>query len=203
MANIADLKSHFRRLVSELSISSLVNSKLCHRVTSLERQCWATNQYTRRECLKITRLPENTENGNLENLTLKVLNEIGTNINSKNVEDCHWIKTQGPKKVIKFSRGKNANKVRAEKKKLKGKNHTSLGKNKPIYIIHSLCTYCKRKKLRDNKVIHVFWTSNGLIKLKISETLDNVHKVTHDVEVLLRCRHDYLSQNFFFVIETT
>ena len=110
VASIADLKSDFRRLESELSISRSVNSKLCDRVTSLEHQCWANNQCTRRECLEITGLPENTENGNLEDLTLKVLHEIG--VNSRNVEDCHWIKTQGPKKVIiKFSRRKDANKV--------------------------------------------------------------------------------------------
>ena len=47
VASIADLKSDFRRLESELSVSRLVNSKLCDRVTSLERQCWANNQYTR------------------------------------------------------------------------------------------------------------------------------------------------------------
>ena len=47
LASIAELKSDFRRLESELSISRLVNSKLCDRVTSLERQCWANYWYTR------------------------------------------------------------------------------------------------------------------------------------------------------------
>ena len=160
VASIENLKSDFRRLESELSISRSVNSNLCDRVTSLERPCWANNQYTRRECLEITGLPENTENGNLEDLTLKILNEIDVNIDSRNVEDCHCIKTQGPKKVIiKFSRRKDANKVRPEKKKMKGNNLTSLGINKPIYVNDSLCTYYKKlctkcKKLRDNQVIH-------------------------------------------------
>ena len=145
VATIADLKSDFRRLESELSISRSVNSKLCDRVTSLERSCWANSQYIRRECLEITGLPENIENRNLEDLTLKVLNEIGVNIDSRKVEDCHWIKFQGPKKVIiKFSKLKNANKVRTKRKKLKGKNLTSLGINKPIYINDSLCTYYKK-----------------------------------------------------------
>ena len=67
----------------KLTISRSVNCKLCDRVTSLERQCWANNQYTRRECLEIIGLPENTENGNLEDLTLKVLNEIGVNVDSR------------------------------------------------------------------------------------------------------------------------
>ena len=103
------------------------------------------------------------------------------NIDSKNVEDYRWIKTQGPKKVaIKFSKRKHANKVRTEKKKLKGKNLASLGMNKPIYINDSLWAKCK--KLRDNQVIHAFWISNGSIKLKVSET-GNVHTVTHDVDL--------------------
>ena len=188
VASIENLKSDFRRLESELSISSSVNSNLCDRVTSLERPCWANNQYTRRECLEITGLPENTENGNLEDLTLKILNEIDVNIDSRNVEDCHCIKTQGPKKVIiKFSRRKDANKVRPAKKKLKGNNLTSLGINKPIYVNDSLCTYYKKlcakcKKLRDNQVIHAFCISNGSIKLKVSET-GNVHTMTHDVDL--------------------
>ena len=188
VASIADLKSNFRRLESELSISRPINSKLCGRVTSLERQCWANNQYSRRECLEITVLPEDTENGNLEDLTLKFLNKIGVNIGSKNVEDYHWIKTQGPKKIIiKFSKRKDGNKVRTEKKKVKGKNLTSLGINKPTYINNSLCTYYKKlwakcKNLHDNQVIHAFWISNGLIKLKVLET-GNVHTVTHDIDL--------------------
>ena len=157
-------------------------------MTSLEHHCWPNNQYSRQECLEITGLPENTENGNLEDQTLQVLKEIGVNIDSKNVEVCHWIKTQGPKKVIiKFSEHKYTNKVSTKKKKLKRKNLTSLGINKPIYINDSLCTYYKKlwakcKKLCDNQVIHAFWISNGSIKLKVSET-GNVHTVTHDVDL--------------------
>ena len=126
--------------------------------------------------------------GNLVDLTLKVLNKIGLTIDSKNVEDCHWIKNQGPEKVIvKFSKVRNANKVWAEKKKLEGKNLTSLGINKPICINDSLCTYYKKlwttcKKLLDNKAIHAFWISNGSIKLKVSET-GIIHTVIHDIDL--------------------
>ena len=102
------------------------------------------------------------------------------------MEDCHWIKTLGPAKVIiKCSKRKDANKVRSENKQLKGKNLTSLGINTPIYINDSLCTYYKKllskcKKLCDNKAIHTFWISNGSVNLKVSET-GNVHTVSHGV----------------------
>ena len=44
VASIAELKSDFRRLESELFIARSINSKLCDRVTILERQCSANNQ---------------------------------------------------------------------------------------------------------------------------------------------------------------
>ena len=104
------------------------------------------------------------------------------------MEDYHCTKTQDPKKVvIKLSRRKDANNFRKKKKKLKGKNLNSLGINNPIYINDIACTYYKNlwakcKKLHDNKVIRVFWISNGSVKLKVSET-GNVHTVTHDVDL--------------------
>lgn len=48
--------------------------------------------------------------------------KTGVEIDRGKAEDCHWIKAQDPKKaVIDSSRYKNANKIRMEKNKLKGK----------------------------------------------------------------------------------
>lgn len=78
----------------------------------MERQCWAS----RRECLEISGISENNEKKDLESLTLKVFKKIDVNVDPANVENCHWIKMQGPKKVIiKFSRRKDANKICAKK----------------------------------------------------------------------------------------
>ena len=89
----------------------------------MERQCWANNQYSRRECLEISGFPESIENKDLENLTLQIFEKIDISVDPENVEDCHWVKTQRSKKVIiKLSRRKDANKIRSEKKKLNGQN---------------------------------------------------------------------------------
>ena len=37
------------------------------------------------------------------------------------------------------------------------------------------------KKLHNNKLIYAFWTSNGSIKLNISEN-GNIHVITNDVD---------------------
>ena len=108
--------------------------------TILERQCWANNQYNRRKCLEISGIPENIESKDLENLTLQIFEKIDISVDPENAEDCHWVKTLRSKKVIiKLSRWKDANNIRSEKKKLKGKNLTSLGINTPVYINDSLC----------------------------------------------------------------
>ena len=109
------------------------------------------------------------------------------NVDPASVEDCHWVKTQISKKVIiRFSRGKDINEIRAEKK-VEGRNLTSLVINTPIYINGSLCIYYKKlwikcKKLQSNKLNHAFWTSNSFIKLKVSEN-GNIHVITHDVDL--------------------
>ena len=119
--DIGELKYKFEKLESELVVSKSVNSNLCKKITILERQCWANNQYSRRECLEISGIPENIENKDLENLTLQIFEKIDVSVDPGNVEDCHWVKTQRSKKVIiKLCRQKDANKIRSEKKKLKG-----------------------------------------------------------------------------------
>ena len=79
-----------------------------------------------------------------------------------------------PKKVIiKFDRRKDANLIRKIKNKLKGMNLCSAGINNPVFINNSLCSYYKMlwqmcKDLSSSKYIHVFWVSNGTLKLKLT-----------------------------------
>ena len=118
---------------------------------------------------------------------MQIFEKIDINVDPANVEDCHWVKTQGSKKVIiKFPKRKDVNKIRAEKK-LKGKNLTSLGINMSVYINDSPCIYYKKlcakcKKLHSNKLIRAFWSLNGSIKLNLSEN-GNIHVIAHDVDL--------------------
>ena len=183
--DIGELKYTFGKPESELVVSNSVNSNLCKNITTLERQCWANNQYSRRECLEISGIPENNENKDSENLTFQIFEKIDISVDLGSVEDCHWVNPLRSKQVIlRLSKGKDANKIRAEKKKLKGKSLTSLGNSTPVYIKNSLRVYYKNlwakcKKLHNNKLIHALWTSNGSIKLKVSEN-GNIHVITHD-----------------------
>ena len=88
--DIGELKYKFEKLESELVVSKSVDSNLCKKITTLETQFWASNQYSRRECLDISGIPENIENKDLENFFEK----IDISVAPENMEDCHWVKTQ-------------------------------------------------------------------------------------------------------------
>ena len=172
---VSELRSDFKKIESELSVSKNVNNKLHKRMVALERQCWGNNQYSRRECLEITGVPDSVSNDDLEETTIKIFDKLNVAIDPSNIEDCHWLKSNGPKKVIiKFARRKDANLVRKNKNKLKGMNLSSVGINNPVFINDSLCSYYKMlwrkcKKLWSSKYIHAFWVSNGTLRIKLTE----------------------------------
>ena len=67
---ISDLRKNYEKMQSELCISRQVSSKLKEQIVSLERQCLSNSQYSRRECLELSGLPDSMENAVLENTAL-------------------------------------------------------------------------------------------------------------------------------------
>ena len=54
---LTDLRNKFTKLESDLAISKNINSKLSSQLTKVERKCWANEQYSRRECLEVSGIP--------------------------------------------------------------------------------------------------------------------------------------------------
>ena len=123
---LSDLKKDFGKLGSDLSLARQVNSLLRERVTSLERQCWSNSQYSRRECLESTGIPETSDNNTLERTVLKIFEKLEVNVDPSNVEDCHWISSKNDPKgvILKVSKCKDVSKIRSTKRKLKRKTST-------------------------------------------------------------------------------
>ena len=187
--DLSELRKYYEKLESDVIITKQVNTKLCDKMKFLERQCWANEQYSRRECLEISGVPESVAVNDLEGKVLKLLEKIDVEVHPDHTEACHWTKSNaGPKKVIiKMSQRKDADKIRKAKKKLKDLILPSIGNNSAVNINDSLCRYYKNlwakyKKLWLNKFIHAFWTSNGSIRLELTET-GNVRVITHDVDL--------------------
>ena len=106
---------------SQLLVTRTVNDNLVKQNRILERKCAANEQCSRRECLEILGIPDNISNNNLEETVLKIFNETGVTVNSRDVKACHRQNQKvNPKKVIiKLSKRKDVARIMNNKKKLK------------------------------------------------------------------------------------
>ena len=68
--------------------------------TSIERQCWSNSQYSRREYLEISGIPDKTDHKDLEDTALNIFRKLDVEIDSSNIEDSHWLLSKGPKQVL-------------------------------------------------------------------------------------------------------
>ena len=91
MDQIRKLDKDFEKLKSELIVVKQVNSVLCEKLVSMERQCWANAQYPRRKCLELMGVPRSVSDGNLEEKFLKIFENVGCPIEGNNIEACHRI----------------------------------------------------------------------------------------------------------------
>ena len=137
--------------------------------------------------MKISGVPESVTDNDLEGKVPNLIEKIDVEVHPDHIKACYSLKSNpGPKKVIiKMSRRKDADKIRRAKKKLKGLDLSSIGINSTVFINDSLCRFYKNlfakcKTLWLNKFIHGFWTSNGSIRLKLTETF-NVRVIIPDM----------------------
>ena len=84
----------------------------------LERKSWSNEQYSRRECLKISGLPSSTEDSQLAGTVLQTFEKVDVKVDPKIVKAWHWLKSKNASKmaIIKLSKRKDADKIREVKK---------------------------------------------------------------------------------------
>ena len=188
--DLKELKTNFHKLETDLAISRNVNKKITQELILVERKCWANKQYSRRECLEISRIPESVQDDDLGHCVLKIFNECDTPVDPVNIEACHRLKSKArPKKVIiKLSQRKDVFSILQCEKKLKSVDITNVGlpQGSMVFINQGLCSYYKYlwslcKRLHSKKMIQSFWVSKGNVSLKVRENTRNTRYtlVTH------------------------
>ena len=188
---LEEINLKITQMQSDIAITKNTNKLLCERIISLERRCAESEQYSRRECLEFSGIPQNVKHEDLENKVRHILSKIDVVIPPENIEACHRIGKKGTT-IVKFSRRKDVSAIFSSKNKLKQANPNALGipNDTKIYINESLCPenrklwyYCKR--LWNKKMIASFFTSNGKVKIKVNN-LGNVTNISHitDLEEL-------------------
>ena len=171
-----------------LEISRDINNKLVEQVTRLERKCWENEQYSRRECIEISGIPQSIEQIDLERTLLNAFDKIDAPVDPQNIEACHRLKFddngRSNKVIVKFSKREDMVRIMNKKKSLKNANldGTGLPPGTSLFINPSLCScykylWSKCKALWSGKLISSFWVSNGSLLIKLGD--DTGKSVTH------------------------
>ena len=141
-SDVSGLKSNFSKLKADIQVSRDVNSKLSERLLTMERRCYANEQYSRRECLEISGIPASVADKDLESKVLEILEEIDVPIDPTLVEDCHRLPSKGSSKkvIVKLNRRKDIHRI------LPNKNQTQKFKNL------NRCTCPRKQKFSSMKI---------------------------------------------------
>jgi len=84
-SNLEKLNAKLDKLESDNKIVSNVNSKLVNRTISLEKRIMHMEQYSRKECLELSGIPDSVTDNNLEEFTLKIFDAIDAPVCATNI----------------------------------------------------------------------------------------------------------------------
>ena len=82
---IKDLLGYFKKLEADLAVTKNLNSKLMERVVQTEKQCWANAQYSRRDTVEVIGILSSIRDQDLEGKVRNIFEEIGVNIDERDV----------------------------------------------------------------------------------------------------------------------
>ena len=140
---IRKFNENFSKPQSELSIAKCVNIELTKRIMTLERQCWANAQFSRKECVEVASIPRQAEDKHLEAKMLSFFQKVGSNIAPEFMDDCHRLGKNNDRVIVKFTRRKDWKQVLQVKKDLKDltADDLDLPRGTKIFVNQSLCPY--------------------------------------------------------------
>ena len=68
VAELRKMREGFDQMKSDMSVTKKVNTLLSERLQTIEKQCWANAQYSRRECLEISGIPSSVSDNDLQDV---------------------------------------------------------------------------------------------------------------------------------------
>ena len=136
----------------------------------LEQQADQAEQYSRRNCLRISGYKEQ-QNEDTDEIVMKLASDIGCNLQLTDIDRSHRIgrpagRGDRPRDIIvKFSTYRNRQKLYKQRTALKVNGHPGVFVNEDLTKLRSGLLYNARKLLKA-KLIKGAWSSDGIILVK-------------------------------------
>ena len=158
------------------------NKVLVERVESLERQADQAEQYSRRNCLRVSGLKEE-ENENTDDLILKIASAVGSDIVLADIDRSHRVgNPKGARRrprdtIVKFATYRSRLNLYRKRTSLKDTGYRGVFVNEDLTKVRSYLLYEARKLFKSKSVLSV-WSSDGNIYVR------DKHEVVHRIAVL-------------------
>ena len=110
VAELRTMRQSFGQMKSDLNVTKKVNTLLSERLQTIEKQCWANAQYSRREYLDFSGIPSSISDNDLEDVVCKAITKAGVEVSDKDIEDCHRAGKRGAT-IVKFCKRKVSKQV--------------------------------------------------------------------------------------------
>ena len=188
--NISQLENHVRSLEKNVLVLSENNDKLTKTCSEFEKKCTdfeiqliEAQQYTRRESLVISGIPESVGQDVLETTVIDILRTVGVrNVSSYEITAVHRLAKRRndkypAKTIVRFTNRKIVNVALELKKNLRNV------KGMNLRFFESLCSSNKKilhecSRLKNAGFISNYFLRNGFVKI-IQNVDDNPKKIRH------------------------
>ena len=177
LKGLTDQMSSLARMSKDL-ISE--NKELKSRVVSLEKRADQAEQYSRRNCLRVSGFKEEPGE-NTDEIILKIANDIGSDTQLPDVDRSHRIgnpqlQRAKPRDIlVKFSTYRNRQNFYRKRTALKSSGHSGVFINEDLTKFRSGILFDARKLVKA-QLIKSAWSSDGNVLVK--DNRDVVHRVT-------------------------
>ena len=188
-----------RNLITE---STLNRDKQSKTLKHLDSRIIQTEQYSRRECIIISGIPDKIPQRGLEETVLHVLRSIGLRVCSYDISACHRLQKNPTdrypaKTIVRFINRKHADfSIRFRDRLIDQKQYLRMN----LRIFECLCpkneiilNQCKDLKL--NNKIHDYIIRNGSIKI-IRKAGDTPEKIRHPDDIQDEFKDFFMSNNW-------
>ena len=171
--NISEVEKKNQELVIE-------NQELRERVDLLERKCDQAEQYSRRNCLRISGVKE-LPLESTDDIVMKMAADIGSSIELADIDRCHRV--GNPNKmgtrhrdiIVKFATYRSRQNFYKLRTKLKDSGHNGEFVNEDLTRYRSSLLF-ESRKLTKLELAKGAWTSDGNILVKDNDDL--VHRIS-------------------------
>lgn len=178
---LADLKADNERLTRE-------NAALKRRVSTLEAQMDGSEQYSRRNSLRISGIPE-TENEDTDQAVLRVAETIGVNIPPSEIDRSHRLGKPGNRQtrdiLVKFTSYRARERLMKSRRNLKNSELRGVFVNEDLTKVRSKLLFEARKSVKTKHLLGA-WSSDGRILVKDKKGTVAVVTCEEDIDRAIR-----------------